>query len=80
MLIILGEGYIMDSGVIVGILALVGTIFGSIMGAVSMSKMLSYRISQLESKVNNLEGLPERVALLELKVANGDNYMKDGNE
>lgn len=70
----------MNSSIIVGILALVGTIFGSLMGTLSMSKMLSYRITLLENKVDNLNGLLERMALIEQKVENIDGYVKDGCE
>lgn len=70
----------MNSSIIVGILALVGTIFGSLMGAFSMSKMLNYRITLLESKVNNLNGLLERMALTEQKVENINSYVKDNCE
>lgn len=70
----------MNSSIIVGILALVGTIFGSLMGTFSMSKMLSYRITLLENKVDNLNGLLERMALIEQKVENIDGYVKDDCE
>ena len=51
----------MDSNVIVAILALVGTIFGSLIGTISASKMLSYRIGILEDKVDKLNGMFERI-------------------
>ena len=38
----------MNSTIIVSLLALAGTIFGSLLGAISTSKMLTYRIGQLE--------------------------------
>lgn len=73
-------GYIMNSSVIVGLLALVGTIFGSLMGTLSMSKMLSYRIDLLENKVDKLSSLLERMALVEHKIQDIDNYVKDNCE
>ena len=70
----------MDSGIVVGLLALVGTIFGSLMGAFSASKMLSYRIGLLENKVDKFSSLLERMALVEHKIMDIDSYMKDNCE
>lgn len=70
----------MNSGIVVAILALVGTIFGSLMGTVSASKMLSYRIELLENKVNKLSELLERMALVEHKIKDIDSYVKDNCE
>lgn len=70
----------MNSGVVVALLALVGTIFGSLMGTVSASKMLSYRIELLENKVNKLSELLERMALVEHKIKDIDSYVKDNCE
>ncbi len=70
----------MNSGVVVALLALVGTIFGSLMGTFSASKMLSYRIELLENKVNKLSELLERMALVEHKIQDIDSYVKDNCE
>lgn len=59
----------MDWGtVIVGVLSLVGTIIGSYSGM----KLMSYRIEQLERKVEKHNSYAERVPILEeqMKVAN----------
>ena len=59
----------MDWGtVIVGFLSLVGTIIGSYSGM----KLMSYRIEQLEKKVEKHNSYAERVPILEeqMKVAN----------
>lgn len=80
MIIILLGGYIMNSSVIVGLFALIGTIFGSLMGTLSMSKMLSYRIDLLESKMDKLSNLLERMTLVEHKIKDIDNYVKDNCE
>lgn len=59
----------MDWGtVIVGVLSLVGTIIGSYSGM----KLMSYRIEQLERKVDKHNGFAERIPVIEeqIKVAN----------
>lgn len=54
--------------IIVGILSLIGTLIGSFSGM----KLISYRIEQLEKKVDKHNNFAERVPLLEeqMKVAN----------
>lgn len=70
----------MDSNVIVAILALVGTIFGSLIGTISASKMLSYRIEILEDKVDRLNGMFERMTVAEMKIKDIDDYVRDNCE
>lgn len=70
----------MDSNVIVAILALVGTIFGSLIGTISASKMLSYRIGILENKVDKLNGMFERMTVAEMKIKDIDDYVRDNCE
>ena len=70
----------MDSNVIVAILALVGTIFGSLIGTISASKMLSYRIGILEDKVDRLKGMFERMTVAEMKIKDIDDYVRDNCE
>lgn len=59
----------MDWGtVIVGVLSLLGTIIGSYSGM----KLMSYRIEQLERKVDKHNSFAERIPVIEeqIKVAN----------
>ncbi len=70
----------MDSNVIVSILALVGTIFGSLIGTISASKILSYRIGILEDKVDRLNGMFERMTVAEMKIKDIDDYVRDNCE
>lgn len=59
----------MDWGtVIVGVLSLLGTIIGSYSGM----KLMSYRIEQLERKVDKHNNFAERIPVIEeqIKVAN----------
>lgn len=54
--------------IIVGVLSLIGTLIGSYSGM----KLMSYRIEQLEKKVNKHNSVIERTFILEeqIKVAN----------
>lgn len=56
------------STIIVGVLSLIGTLIGSFSGM----KLMSYRLEQLEAKVNKHNSVIERTFILEeqIKVAN----------
>ncbi len=58
----------MDSSLIVAILGFLGTILGSGLGVIASSKLTSYRIEQLEKKVDKHNGVIERTLILEEKV------------
>ena len=64
----------MNNEILVALLALVGTIFGSLMGSISMSKLMSYRVNILEEKVDKLNGMFERMTVAELKIKDIDDY------
>lgn len=55
----------MPSEIIVAILALCGTLIGSIAGIMTANKLVIYRIEQLEQTVAKHNTVIERVALLE---------------
>lgn len=55
----------MDSSIIVAILALVGTLSGSLAGILTTNKLVNYRIDQLEHKVDKHNSVVEKVILLE---------------
>ena len=62
----------MDVGlatVVVGVLSLVGTLVGSIMGILISQKLMNYRIDQLEKKVDdmnkNVKEYNDRILILE---------------
>jgi len=59
----------MDSEVLVAIIALIGTVTGSISGIMISSKLSNYRIEQLEIKldkyISNQDKLKDKVLLLE---------------
>ena len=58
----------MDSTIIVAILGFLGTIFGSGLGVIASSKLTSYRIEQLEKKVDKHNGVVEKTLILEERV------------
>lgn len=51
----------MQPEIVVGILSLVGTLFGTIGGILASNKLTIYRIGQLEEKVNKHNNLIERM-------------------
>ena len=61
----LGEIQKMSSEVIVGLLSCGGTLIGTLGGILASSKLTTYRISELEKKVEKHNNLVERVFRLE---------------
>lgn len=59
----------MSEGVIVAILALIGTLVGTFGGILTANKLTNYRIEQLENKVEKHNKVIERVFKLEEKEA-----------
>lgn len=55
----------MSSTIIIAILSLCGTCFGSIAGIMTANKLSNYRIGELEKKVDKHNNLVERVTILE---------------
>ena len=58
----------MDSTIIVALLGFAGTILGSGLGVIASSKLTSYRIEQLEKKVDEHNGVMKKTIVLEEKV------------
>lgn len=56
----------MSDTVIIAIISLIGTAIGSFGGIVSSQKIVKYRLTQLEEKVDRHNKLLERVTGLEL--------------
>ena len=69
----------MDTEVICAILALVGTMGGSLGGILVSNKLSNYRIEQLEKKVEKHNNLVERVYRLEQREAVVDEKMAVAN-
>ena len=55
----------MSETILVAILSLVGTLLGSLGGILTASKLINYRIEQLEKKVEKHNNVLERVYVLE---------------
>lgn len=62
----------MDSTILVALLSLLGTLAGSLGGIVVSSKLVNYRLQQLENKVAEHNNFARRLPVLEeqMKVAN----------
>ena len=58
----------MDNTIIVALLGCVGTVIGSGLGVVASNKLTSFRLQQLESKVDKHNSVIERTFRLEEKV------------
>ncbi len=58
--------------IIVALIALVGTLGGSLSGILVSSKMTNYRIQQLEKKVDKHNNFAEKIPLIQeqIRVAN----------
>lgn len=55
----------MEPEIIVAILSMAGTMFGSVLGVMTANKLTSYRIEQLEKKVEKHNNLCERMIIVE---------------
>ena len=66
----------MTDTVIVGLISLIGTLFGTFGGIMTSSRLTTYRIEQLEEKVNKHNNLIERVFKLEEHDAVQDEQIK----
>lgn len=62
----------MDAEVLVAVLALIGTALGTGGGIIASAKLTTYRISQLEKKVDKHNNFCERLPIVEeqIKVIN----------
>lgn len=57
----------MTEGIIIALIGFLGTIIGSAIGVIASSKLINYRLEQLEQKVNKHNNLIERTYELERK-------------
>lgn len=55
----------MTETVVIALISLVGTLGGSMLGIIATAKLTTYRIEQLEKKVDKHNNVIERVYLLE---------------
>lgn len=59
-----------NTEILIAVLSLLGTCFGSLIGAFASGKLTVYRIEQLEKKVDKHNNVIERLVLLEHDVNN----------
>lgn len=67
----------MDSTVLVALLSLAGTLFGSLAGIVVSSKLVNFRLEQLEKKVDKHNNFAEKIPVLEEKLSVANNRIAD---
>ena len=69
----------METEIIVSIIALLGSVIGTFSGIIVSSKLTSYRIEQLEKKVDKHNQVIDRVYKLEQRDAVVDEEIKVAN-
>lgn len=69
----------MDVEIIVAVIAASGGLLGSLIGVMSANKLTTYRISQLEEKVDKHNNLVERMYNLEEKATLHEEKLKVAN-
>lgn len=67
----------MSNDVIVALLALIGTLAGTFGGILTSSKLTSYKIEQLEKKVDKHNSFAERIPILEQQIKVADHRIED---
>ena len=67
----------MNETVIVAIISLVGTVFGSVIGILTSNRLTAYRIEQLEKKVDKHNSVVERTYQLEEKIKVANHRIED---
>ena len=63
------EGGKIVTDIIVAVIALAGTAIGSLGGILAASRLINYRIEQLEKKVDKHNSVVERIAVVEVKLS-----------
>lgn len=64
----LQRGVKMSELVIIALISLVGTFFGSLTGVITSAKLTNFRLKQLEKKVEKHNNFAEKIPLLDLRV------------
>lgn len=58
----------MSELVIIALISLAGTFFGSLTGVVTSAKLTNFRLKQLEKKVEKHNNFAEKIPLLDLRI------------
>lgn len=67
----------MDSSTLVAILSLCGTLIGTFGGILTSAKLTTYRIEQLEKKVEKHNNFAERIPVIEEKLKVEEQRIED---
>lgn len=67
----------MKTEIIVAVLSLLGTGFGTLGGMIASSKLTVYRIKKLEEKVDKHNHFAERIPVVEEKIKNLNHRVKN---
>lgn len=67
----------MSETVVVAIISLIGTVFGSVIGILTSNRLTAYRIEQLEKKVDKHNSVVERTYQLEEKIKVANHRIED---
>ena len=70
----------MQPEIIVALLSMVGTLAGSIIGVLTANKLTTFRIEQLEKKVEKHNNLVERMALVEASTMSAHHRLDEMRE
>ena len=70
----------MQPEIIVALLSMVGTLAGSIIGVLTANKLTTFRIEQLEKKVEKHNNLVERMALVEASTTSAHHRLDEMRE
>ena len=66
----------METEIMIAVLSLIATLFGSLAGILTANRLSNYRIGKLEEKVNKHNSLIERTFRIEQNIAVLDNRQK----
>ena len=66
----------MNDTVIIAVLSLIGTFFGSLSGVITSAKLTNFRLKQLENKVERHNNFAEKIPLLELKIKEIEHHVQ----
>ena len=66
-----------EPSILVALLSLVGTLFGSLAGIVVSSKLTNYRLEQLEKKVDKHNNFAEKIPVLQEQIRGLSDRLED---
>lgn len=67
----------MSEGIIIAILSFLGTAIGSLVGILQSNKLTNYKIEELQKKVEKHNSVIERTTILEEKVSEIEDNIRD---